>query len=91
MNMAFFVLPSWNVRVEEDVSRSEEVENTRLGVVEEEPSVAPFEVGEFGRADGYAEGGGEGLADDGNGVGCDGRLIQALGVEEKECDSRMMT
>ena len=82
MNMTFFVLPSRNVRVEEDVFRSE-VENTRLGLVEEEPSVAPFEVGEFGRADGYAEGGGEGLADDSNGVGCDGRLIKALEVEER--------
>ena len=69
--------------MEEDESRSEEVENTRLGLVEEEPSVAPFEVGEFGRADGDAEGGGEGLAGDGNGVGCDGRLIKALEVEER--------
>ena len=45
MNMTF-VLPSRNVRVEEDVSRSEEVENTTFGLVEEEPSVAPFEVGD---------------------------------------------
>lgn len=49
MNMTFFVLPSrelvlFLVRVEEDVSRSEEVENTMLGLVEEEASSAPFYV-----------------------------------------------
>jgi len=51
---------------------------TRFDVVEEEASGAPSELKDSaGRGD--AKGGGEGLADDGNRVGGDGRLIQALG------------
>jgi len=55
------------------VSRSEEIENTRLGLVkEDEASGIPLKAGGLGRADGDANGGGEGLADDGNGFGGDG-------------------
>ena len=65
--------------MEEDVARSEEVENTRLRPVEEEEaSCAPFKPWELDRTDGDAKGGGEGLADD------DVRLIQTLGIEQKE-------
>jgi len=50
------------------------------------PPVPPSEkVGRLGRVNGDAKRGGEGLADDGNGVGGDGRLIQPLGIEERKC------
>ena len=64
---------------------SEEVESTRLGrVEEEEASGTSLEIGGLGRADVDAKGGGEGLTDDGNGVGGDSRLIQAFGIAERE-------
>ena len=58
-----------------------EVENTRLGLVEKEEAL---EIGGLRRADVDTRGGGERLTDDGNGVGGDGRLIQAFGIAERE-------
>ena len=71
--------------MEEEVSRSQEVENTRLGLVKKrEASGASLKVGGLGRAYGDARGGGEGLADDGNGVGGYSRRIEVLGWIERE-------
>ena len=55
---------------------SEEVANTRLHLVEEEASGDPLSQWTWQGRD--AKGGGEGLADN------DGRLIQTVGIEQKE-------
>ncbi|KIJ99853.1 hypothetical protein K443DRAFT_8111 [Laccaria amethystina LaAM-08-1] len=53
---------------------------------EKEASGSPIEVGGLSSADGDAKRGGEGVVDDGNRVGGDGRLIQALGIEARKCE-----
>jgi len=63
------------VGVEEDVPRREKVEDTWFGSVDEEAS-GTLEIGGRGVTDGNTESSGEGLADDGDGVGSDGGLVQ---------------
>ena len=71
--------------------RSEEAENTRLGLVEEEASSAPLEIGGLGRADVDAKGGGEGSRMMATALAVMAGLYRPLELKKKNTDSRMTT
>ena len=63
------------VGVEENVPRREEVEDAGFGSVGEEKATSALNIGGLGVTDGNTKSGGEGLAEDGGGVGADGGFV----------------